>query len=673
MKIVKFLFFALLALSLNVEAREIVVEPNGLSMHAALLSARAMRQADPSQIVMVRVRKGRYLLKEPLVLTPADSGIRWLGEDQAVISGEQIVEGWKSEGNGIVSAPIPEDFKAEPLAMNQLWVNGQRASNSIWPKNRFLSAEGYSQYAATNAGVVSAYKRIPVKDDEARSVLSRLTPGEFSFARLLMRVKWTCSRHRLSAFDQETNILSVKTKKLCPPWAMPSQNSRLCLENVRYGFTEPGDWFCDVAAGRIFYRLRSGERIEQLSVKAPRAGLSQLVRVEGVPGNQLVSDLVFSNLTFTVTAATAETLGLQAANSCDAVIQATGLVHSSFVDCRVTHTGNYAFRLEDGCVSNTVMRCHLDDLGAGGLWIGAIDKCLPSDVAVKRAKLKNNSPNACKFNRVDDCTIEHGGLVNTEGVGVVIGHASDCTITHCEIADFEYSGVSAGWIWGYAGSIAQRNEISFNRIHDLGKGLMDDLAGVYTLSTSFGTCVSNNVIYNVSCSPKGYGGWGLYCDEGAEGIVMENNVVWNTTDGSFHQHYGTGCQIRNNILAYNGKEGAVKATNQNPFQHVPSHINVYGNIVLVKGKGNPFIDPRTFGVIGPWACNLWWNEDSEPIFCANCMKLDEWKRRGIEIGGVVANPCFVDAPNHDFRLKPDSPAFGLGFREWDISMSGRRK
>ena len=135
---------------------------------------------------------------------------------------------------------------------------------------------------------------------------------------------------------------------------------------------------------------------------------------------------------------------------------------------------------------------------------------------------------------------------------------------------------------------------------------------------------------------------------------MENNVTWNTTDGSFHQHYGTGCQIRNNIFAYNRRDGAVKATNQNPFQHVPSQINVYGNIVLVKGAKNPFVDPRTFGVVGPWACNLWWNEDSAPIFAPNGMTFEEWKRRKLEVGGVLANPLFVDAKNHDFRLKPES-------------------
>ena len=676
------------------------VELGEMSLHEAAAKARAAKKADSSAEVRVALASGVHSISSPLVLKSEDSGVAWVGDGRAVVSGGLRIEGWKDDGAGVASAPLPRAADGSTPCFEQLWVNGRRAGRSVWPKDGFLAGVDFPQAAVTNAdGTITATQTVKFADPAVADFLGAIAEGDRPYVKLAARVKWTYGNYSLAEIDAAANTVRVRSNHLAPPWARWDRTSRLRFENVRAGFSAPGDWFFDAAAGRVRYRLMDGETAKSIIAVAPVFGLSQLVRIEGEPGGRPVSDLVFSNIVFAVTATPSngakekigsfsniatdhvsaalpkgmvQIVGHQAAVATDGAIAARGLRNSVFIDCRVTRTGNYAMRLEDGCVSNRIVRCTFDDLGAGGIWIGAADKCLPS-IEVKRARLRNDGPNACKFNTVDDCTIRDGGKVNAEGVGVVIGHASDCTVTHCEISDLEYSGISAGWIWGYAGSICQRNEISFNRIHDIGKGRMDDLAGIYTLATSFGTCVSNNVIYNVECSAKGYGGWGLYCDEGAEGIVMENNLTWNTTDGSFHQHFGTGCQIRNNIFAYNRREGAVKATNQRPFQHVPSQINVYGNIVLVKGAKNPFVDQRTFGVVGPWACNLWWNEDSEPVFAPGCRTFEEWQSRRLEVGGVLADPLFVDAKNLDFRLKAESPAFALGFREWDLSVAGRRK
>ena len=171
----------------------------------------------------------------------------------------------------------------------------------------------------------------------------------------------------------------------------------------------------------------------------------------------------------------------------------------------------------------------------------------------------------------------------------MLGNAADCVVTRNEIRDFDYTGVSVGWSWGYGKSRSWRNEISFNRIHDLGRGRMDDLAGVYTLGLSTGTCVSNNVIYNVSC--VNYGGWGLYNDEGSEGIVMENNYVSDTEDGGYHLHYGRNNMIRNNTFVRNRRDATIRVTS--PVRDgVESSLDLVGNTIVATPGDTPFFDAK---------------------------------------------------------------------------------
>lgn len=64
----------------------------------------------------------------------------------------------------------------------------------------------------------------------------------------------------------------------------------------------------------------------------------------------------------------------------------------------------------------------------------------------------------------------------------------------------------------------------------------------------------------------------------------------------------------------------------------------------------------------------------------NSEHLAKFRRLSAEAGcmivfgypGKVADPLFVDPPQGDFRLNPDSPAFTLGFRPLDLSQVGPR-
>lgn len=324
--------------------------------------------------------------------------------------------------------------------------------------------------------------------------------------------------------------------------------------------------------------------------------------------------------------------------------------------------------VRDGCFSNAVTRCVFEDLGAGGVWFGADAVRIAKDEKhpVARREILGCHPRANAFNVLEDCTVRDGGRYNAMGTGVVVGHASDCRVEHCEIADFYYSGVSVGWQWAYRPTAAMRNLVRFNRIHDLGKGVLSDMGGVYTLGTAFGTRVTDNVIYNVSS--RTYGGWGLYADEGSEGIVFARNLVYNTHDGGFHQHYGAGNTVQNNIFAWNEQNGVIRTIRANVF-NVRSSLNVVANIVLTD-RGD-FASAGVRGVEGVWANNLWFDPHGEAKL--DGLTWEKWRACGKEVNGRYADPRFVNARRFDFRLKKDSPALALGFQPFDYTRAGVRK
>ena len=671
--------------------RELTVNAKGLSPQEAVRQVRAARRAGASGAWTVRV-KGRVPLSETLTLTPEDSGIRFVGADaDAALVGGECLTGWRVEPDGTWSCPAPRRADGSLVRFEQLWTNGRRAGRSVWPKDGFARFVRAEQTALADGGPFKYRNSFAVE-----ALPSAAARADWAAAKLVTLVKWTCSRQVITSFDTATGTFVLDTNERQPGyarWDNPGAPALVRFENVDFGFTAPGDWLYDERAGRIRYRPRPGETPADLRALAPTAGLRELVRLAGDPdAGAHVRDVVFENVAFEATVVQNDDPdapdGRSRANAYQAAYRAPGAVtlvaarNVRFANCRVRHTGGYAFRIADGSMSNVLTRCTLTDLGAGGVFAGrerrnpdyTIEdtRVSPRDDNLPCPPVFDYSPRAVAFLEVSDCEIADAGKVNAEGVGVLLTHVSDSRVVHNDIHDILYSGVSAGWVWGYLGSVAQRNEIAFNRIRNLGAGVMSDLAGVYTLGTSHGTVVSNNVIANVKA--RHYGGWGLYADEGTEGVVFENNLVHDTFDGGFHQHYGRNNVVRNNIFAYSDRDQIAVTKGE---RHLS--LAFLDNIVLwnLAKRGEDHALLRSEGTAQGKARivfqgNLWWNEGGETNLRAG-VPFAAWQREGNDLLGAAVDPKFVDAAERDFRLRPDSPAFAGGFRPLDVSRAGVRR
>jgi hypothetical protein len=349
---------------------------------------------------------------------------------------------------------------------------------------------------------------------------------------------------------------------------------------------------------------------------------------------------------------------MQAAAETDATVMLDYAGHIDFLNCEIAHTGLYGIWFRNSCSHSTVEHCRLFDLGAGAVKIGA----------TSRPASRIDLPDTTRLThhiKVHNNIMQHGGYIFPCAVGVIIFHGSDNEITHNEIADFRYSGISAGWIWGYDYSPSKRNKIEFNHIHHLGWGELSDMGGVYTLGASEGTTVSNNVIHHIYS--YSYGGWGLYTDEGSYKVVMENNLVYACKNAGFHQHYGKENLIRNNIFALNRRSELQLTRVEEHVSLIFTHNIIYfsdGLLYMSMGENrwpaaNVTIDR-----------NCYWDTRTRTPKFHDELSFADWQQLGRDQHSIIADPLFVNPEQFDFRFKKLSVAKKTGFQPFDYSKAG---
>jgi len=181
-----------------------------------------------------------------------------------------------------------------------------------------------------------------------------------------------------------------------------------------------------------------------------------------------------------------------------------------------------------------------------------------------------------------------------------------------------------------------------------------------------GTRIVNNLWHDMAATK--YGGWGIYFDEGSSGILAESNVVYRTTHGGFHQHYGETNIVRNNIFAFARDQQLQRSRDEDHVSFsFSNNIVLFDHGVLLGStwKNDQFILDR----------NLYW--DLRPAATPESMRfvkasLEGWRARGHDQASLIADPLFVAPQKDDFRLKPGSPALKNGFNPIDLSHVGPR-
>lgn len=619
---------------------------------ASLQGARdTVRRTDHSrEAVTVIVAEGRYPLRTPVEFFPQDSGseghpvtYRAGPGARPVFEGGRVITGWRKDGDNRWSTEIA-DVAAGRWRFEQLWVNGRRAVRAREPNRGFLSVASVSETPAspsdsTGAGAPEGWthQTIGLTDDDV-SRLARVGDGDLPSVQIVAYHYWETTRRFLDKWDPRTGVLSFSARPK-HPYAGIRSGTRYHLENALAFLDEPGEWFLD-RGGKLYYFPRPGENMATAEVVAPE--LTQFLLFEGdAARGSLVEHLRFEGLTFRFGQWLTPPDGIspqQSATTTSAAIVADGLHDSAFVDCEISHVGEHALWLRRACRAVSIRGCLIEDLGSGGVRVG--EEAADRDATQQTAGIE-----------LDNNVICDGGHIVASGVGIWLGCTSDNRVTHNDVSQFYSTGISVGWQWGYGETTAARNCIEFNRVHHLGWGLLSDLGGIYFLGVSPGTECRRNVISRIAGAD--YGGWGIYLDEGSSYIHVADNLVYGTTHGGFHQHYGRENLVENNIFAL-GRDAQLQVTRSEPHLSLTFNRNIvywnHGELgarlwgeATIAADYNLYFRSGTFG---------------------DAFRLERL-RAGTPVArdahSLVQDPGFRDPSRGDFTLEAKSPARELGF------------
>lgn len=580
------LFFSFLAM--DVHSMEIRVSPRGndanngteeqpmLTLQAALRQAREARRLNTPGIeqgIHIVLEGGVYPLYEPLYVRPEDSGtaqsptvIRGMEGQKAVVSGGVKLNEWVREGRYWV-ADVP-DFNGRPLDFRQLWINGRKA----------VRARDVDDFERMHRilGNDPENRVLWVPADAVRGVISA------PYLEMVLHQMWCVSNLRVRSIEIKGDSAAVRfhdpESKLQfeHPWpspmTTPGHESPFYLTNAMELLDQPGEWFHDFRARKLYYLPLEGEEMTRVEAVVP--AIETLVKVEGTL-DRPVEHVRFTNIQFSHTTWMRPSLQghvpLQAGmylteayrinpkmkrpdNNHDldnqgwlgrpaAAVWLSGTKEVDFEGCLFRHlasTGlDYAWGNRGGEVVGSVFK----DIAGNGIVVGSFS---PPGHETHYPYHPSDSREVCSHQTIENNLIEDVSNEDWGCVGIAAGYVNNIRIAHNEIREVSYTGISLGWGWNSTPGCMENNTVHANHISRYAKH-MYDVSGIYTLGNMPNTVISENYVHAIY--RPGYvhipSHWFyLYTDEGSSHITVKDN--WTESEKFLQNANGPGNVWENN-------------------------------------------------------------------------------------------------------------------------------
>lgn len=682
---------------------------------ATLIRARdAIREAknEPQRPVTVMVRSGKYYLDQTLVLCPQDGGKRespviytsYPGE-KPIISGGRKVAGWKPYKRNIIQCELPE-AKGGKWKFRQLFFNGQRQVRARCPKfdpiNPLYGGWSFIEGPADNGSIsgssfpggftnmvdrsyeggdASAFK---YKPGTFKHHWSKPSEGEVS---LFPGAQWGNNIIPIKAIDEEKRIITLQREI----WQFDRThwyrrfsfipNNRFYVENILEELTEPGEWCLDSEDG-ILYFWPPTDSIEGQEVVVP--ALDCLISIRGA------SWITISGFTLTETldGDDVQRDGLdgygamfprQGWRYCGEALHLRRAEHCRIENNHFYAVGGNAIYLEGENLRNVVQHNEIRYTGANGICVVGSNLLHPM------------------FNQILDNEIHYCGVINKFVAGVFMGVSEGTLVAHNFIHHTPHHGINLGTN-GLGRNIIEYNEIRYTcmETHDTGavNCWMDmSTLGIKKEAERAGHIIRYNLIADTfGCRVDDSGKMvapiketlGIYLDDCSSNCFVYGNIILRV-GYAIQVHLGKNNCIENNIAVDCSSlvlyaDTVSKRSGNAHMSNFMTGNRTCKNILYTDYPGAVLftLNKWTDREIDLSDENIFFNKSSDRYEIggsafAEPIPLAEWQKWGYDRHSVIADPLFVDSQHDDYRLKPESPAFKLGFQPIDITKIGLRK
>jgi len=651
------------------------VEQPMRTFEAVLNKARTHRKKHPTERIDIVLRGGTHVLDQTLIILPEDSGtadgplvIQAYPGEQPTLSGGRRIEGWqdgKINGQDCWVADLPEVASGD-WVFTQLFVDGVRRDRTRLPETGYYNFAGLD--GQPNSGM--DWGNGPERAEFFEGHIKNWENIDDILVVPLMI--WFEQRMNIESIDTDKKVVHFKTKSLNCLIDEKGDFARYFVENVKEAVLKPGQWYLDRKEGKLSYIPKPAETKELTQIVAPY--LQTLLNLKGEPDGQKVEHVRFENINLRY----AEfDLGPDCNGTVQAAFGVPGAVvledaqHCTLYGCTVSHIAQYGIELHEGCHDNRIVACEMTNAGAGGIKVQHQDPNKASHQQLPRPE--RNTPVPSMRTLISDCVIHDNGMIYPSAIGIWVGDASDNRLIHNHIFNMNYTGISVGWTWGYSENNTFNNHIEYNHIHHINSDrILSDNGGIYVLGVQPGSVMRGNVVHHID--DYGYGGGGIYPDEGSSEWIIENNLVYQTHGASISTHFGRDLWLKNNILAYPELEVIM------PGRPEPHRTYVaQNNIIVWQGADLENHNPDWNLDHFKFENNVMYQMNEQPLYVAG--KVDGgWGRRSIEFwqemgqfkNTMQQDPLLTAPTGEDFSLRNDSPAIEHGFEPFDSSLAGPR-